>query len=281
MSSKGLHGDNIRFLDAFGKFPTKPPELGMEPDYQVMLRICNKLRNTKHLKMLYHEYPDDGNQAAWMEVQELRWRMQVSYAKPETLTIRPILRPGDVTNPGAYVGRVLRAADLALAAGCGNVPLWFELGNEPNLIGEGFHGDPGEFNAWFIAVTDGLRAAGFNHGYFYPGLSPYPGYLGWYNDETTRIALDHAQGIALHAYNEIKETTLAAVAHLDSIGYGHYPRLLSEAGSLLSDRMVEFGKLNSLPVIAYHIFIVDGKPGGAWDPKYILTAAECAALEQL
>lgn len=252
----------------------------MEPDYVVMMRICEKLRNTKHLKMLYNEYPDDGYQADWMEVQELKWRMQLSFAHPETLTIRCVMRPGDVTNPIEYAGRVLRAANLASEAGCGNIPLWFELGNEPNLIGEGFHGDPGEFNGWFIAVTDLLRASGFSHGYFYPGLSPYPGYLGWFNDETTRIALDHAQGIALHAYNEIVETVTTFAGTMNSIGYGHYPRILSEAGSLLSSRMTEFAKLPSLPVIAYHIFIVDGKPGNppAWNPNYILTLAECNEL---
>lgn len=278
MSSKGLHGDNLRFLDYAGKFPTKQPEFGIEPDYVAMMRICEKLRNTKHLKMLYNEYPDDGYQAAWMEVQELKWRMQLSFAHPETLTIRCVLRPGDATNPTAYVGRVLRAAQLATDSGCGNIPFWFELGNEPNLVGEGFHGSPDEFNAWFIAVTDLLRAAGFSHGYFYPGLSPYPGYLGWYNDDTTLLALDHAQGIALHAYNEIQVGVTAAVTHLNDLGYGHYPRILSEAGSLMGDRMTEFAKLNSLPVIAYHIFIVDGKSGGAWNENYRLTQAECDAL---
>ena len=275
---KGLHSDNVRYLDFAGEFPTKPPEYGIEPDYVAAQRINDKLRNTKHLKMLYNEYPDDGYQANWMKVQEMKWRMQLSYAKAETLTIRPILRPGDTTNPGAYVERVVRAVALAEAAGCGHVPIWVELGNEPNLVGEGWHGSPDEFNAWFIAVVDGLHVRNFQHGIFYPGLSPYPGYLGWYNDDTTGVALDVAQGICLHAYNDIVDGVMQAVAHLQSIGRGHYPRILSEAGSLLSTRMVEFAKLDSLPVIAFHIFIADGISRGQWNEGYILSLAECNGL---
>lgn len=278
MSNKGLHSDNVRYLDLAGKFPTKPPEYGMEPDYVAAMRINNKLRDTKHLKMLYNEYPDDGYQADWMEVQELKWRVQLSYAKPQTLTIRAILRPGDNVNPNAYVQRVLNAAALAAKTACDDTPMWFEIGNEPNLVGEGFHGSTDEFNAWFIAVADGLKVRNFPHGIFYPGLSPYPGYLGWYNDPTTDVAIQAANGIALHAYNEIESQVQQAIAHLANIGYGHYPRILSEAGSLLSGRMVEFKKLPLLDVIAYHIFIADGISRGAWDEKYILTQAETEAL---
>ena len=72
-----------------------------------------------------------------------------------------------------------------------------------------------------------------------------------------------------------------AAAFLEGAGFGPYPRILRAAGSLLSTRMDEFKKLPSLPVMAYHIFIADGKPGGAWDAKYILTESECKALESI
>jgi hypothetical protein len=182
------------------------------------------------------------------------------------------------------VSAVLNAAALVFDVGCGHgTPVWFELGNEPNLIGEGFNGDPATFNEWFLAVVAGLKARNFPHGVFYPGLSPVAGYLGWYNESSTRQALGSSNGIALHAYNDIVDGIRTAMSFLAGVGFGHYPIMLSEVGSVLGGRMGEFAKISSLytqyPMIqAHHIFIVEGKSGGAWDDKYILSEDDCAAL---
>lgn len=273
---KGVHSDNLRWLDGLGYFPTKPPEYGIEPDFEVLRRICRKVRNTDHLKLLYYEY-DPG--LPWAEVQENKWRMVVSNAQPTTLTIRVMPRGGDHEQPLRFAQRVLNAAALAYDVGCAHgLPQWYEIGNEPNLIGEGFGGDAMTFNRWFISVVEYLRARGFVHGLFYPGLSPISGYLSWYNEPTTRQALSMANGIALHAYNDIVLEVNKARSFLQSSGLGHYPLMLSEAGSLLGARLEEFAKLSALPLVAFHVFIIEGKSNGAWDDKYILTEAECRAL---
>ena len=280
--SKGLHGPSLRYLDPFGLFPQKPPELD-EPDFYVFDRICRKLRDTRHLKLLYQVYTDS-NWADWHHNQELQWRMMLSYAKPKTVTIRVMLLAQHREDPIRAASAVLDASALALDAGCLGVPLWFEIGNEPNLVGEGFYGDPATFNTWFMAVLAELRRRNFPHGVFYPGLSPYPGYLGWYSDPSTLEALGVSNGIALHAYNEIVDGISAALTFLEALGYGHYPVMLSEIGSVLvGSRMEEFKRIDSLyrkyPMIqAHHIFIVEGKSGGHWPDAYILTEGECREL---
>ncbi len=272
---KGLHSHNLPWIDPWGEYPSKEPEHPDMNDSAWHAVIQAKLSRTHHLKVLWFPTGD----AMWRRTRDAVLRANISAAAPKTLTVR--VMGGGQMHPARYAQEMwtaLRAVKASLADE--RTPIWWELGNEWNLESEGFQADPARYISWVKGVVQALRLWGdWRHGLFAAAPSPQdPAHLSQLT-AVLRALLGVVHGQALHAYNEIGADITEQATVLDEAGLGFVPLIGSELGSVLSSRMDEFKRLDDLPLIAYHIWVVDGKSNGAWDDRYILTPEECKELE--
>src|SRR5207245_2071373 len=117
----------------------------------------------------------DEGRARWQAAQIDR-AYQFHQARPDALIVLRPDQTGYQGNPSAYVNDFAPViTDIANAVQIQGKPsIYIELGNEPNLVDQGWGADPANFNGWYQAVLALMRAALVPHGLFYPGLSPGP-----------------------------------------------------------------------------------------------------------
>ena len=261
---KGIHSHNYPWLDISGRFPNKEPVRPDENDTATWQRVMHKLAGTTHLKLLAWPTSDPD----WRAERDLVLEKQSYYG--QTITVR-VVHNNFLSRPTAYAAEMVRVA--AVLRRTTTKPLWFELGNEPDLIGEGWHGDLDEYCSWKDKVVRALQLYNFQHGLFSAAVSEWK--RRFQEELPERLAGTH--GLAIHAYNEVHDVE-QQLLWLDNMGLGHYPVMLSEFGSTMHSRMADFKRLEGLDLVAWHIFIAEGLSNGAWDQRYELSEAECSEL---
>lgn len=238
----GYHGDNFIWLDPYGVFPSKKPEVYGKTDAEVWERILQLAEPCNFYKFLWVNY--DGDQA-WERVQIRRLKDIVKRIPHVHLTIR--VENYSLLNEIKRIDKLL--AELLPDHSSRRA---IELGNEPSEI---------EMELWmdWISGIAPLLSSDTISG----GLSPWMRNYQEHLIKVDRLPITH---LGIHAYKG-KEPALPFSMH---------PKFFTEIGTTDGD----VSWLRKYHNEQHHIFILDGKSNGEWPDSYILTNEIAVALKK-